>query len=238
MIMNITKENTVAEVVSKNLGSDQIFSKYKIDFCCGGGDTLEKACKESGIEFEVLKHEIESVNNKITGGVSIDELDIPTLINEVKGGFHATISDAFYEIAPFAEKVTNVHGEAHKELVEINELYKNVELVINETFRNSIMSLYPIINEIIEKSEKSEVISIELLQDFKKTINRNEIAQKLIGDSFKEIARLSSNYKVPEDGCNSYVYLYKNLKQLEHEVHKYMHFEKNVLIPKTLKSIA
>ncbi|UMB60401.1 DUF542 domain-containing protein [Lutibacter sp. A80] len=235
--MQITKQHTVAEVVSKNLGSDHVFSKYKIDFCCGGGDTLEKACKESGVEFEVLKEEIEAINNSITGGVNVEELDIPTLINEVKGGYHTTISDAFYEITPYVEKVTNVHGESHKELFEIKELYKNVELVINETFRNSIMSLYPIINEIVSTSEKGEEVSIEVLQDFQKAIERNEIAQKLIGDSFKEIAHLSSNYQVPEGGCNSYAFLYKNLKQLAHEVHKYMHFEKNVLIPKTLNII-
>lgn len=235
--MEITKESTVAEVVSKNLGSDHVFSKYKIDFCCGGGDTLEKACNESGIEFEVLKEEIEAVNNSITGGINIEELDIPTLINEVKGGYHTTISDAFYEITPYVEKVTNVHGDLHKELFEIKDLFKNVELVINEAFRNSIMSLYPIINEIVELSTKSEEVSIETLQAFQKAVERNEIAQSLIGDSFREISRLSSNYQVPENGCNSYTYLYKNLKQLEHEIHKYMHFEKNVLIPKTLNLI-
>ena len=64
--MNIIKENTVAEVVAQNVGSDQVFSKYKIDFCCGGGATLEAACKESNIEFEVLKKEIQEIANKIS----------------------------------------------------------------------------------------------------------------------------------------------------------------------------
>ena len=64
--MNITKENTVAEVVAKNMGSDKVFSKYKIDFCCGGGATLEAACKERNVEFEVLKKEIETISNKIS----------------------------------------------------------------------------------------------------------------------------------------------------------------------------
>lgn len=235
--MEITKESTVAEVVSKNLGSDHVFSKYKIDFCCGGGDTLEKACKEKGIEFETLKNEIEAINNKITGGIALEDLNIPTLMNEVKGGFHTTISDLLFEILPYASKVANVHGAAHKEVIEINELIRGVEVVINETFRNSIMSLYPIIIEIVEASEKTEEISIETLQSLQKSIKRNEIAQGLIGDSFKEISRLSSNYLTPDDACNSYNYLYKKLKQLEHEVHKYMHFEKNVLIPKTLNII-
>jgi len=48
------------------MGADQVFSKYKIDFCCGGGATLEIACKESGVEFEVLKKEIETIRKKIS----------------------------------------------------------------------------------------------------------------------------------------------------------------------------
>jgi regulator of cell morphogenesis and NO signaling len=64
--MKITKENTVAETLAQNMGSDQVFSKYKIDFCCGGGVTLEVACKESNVEFEVLKKEIETISNKIS----------------------------------------------------------------------------------------------------------------------------------------------------------------------------
>ncbi|MDD3722853.1 MAG: DUF542 domain-containing protein [Lutibacter sp.] len=65
-MMGITKEKTVAEVVAKNMGADQVFSKYKIDFCCGGGTTLEVACKENGVEFEVLKNEIETISKKIS----------------------------------------------------------------------------------------------------------------------------------------------------------------------------
>ncbi|SDX37731.1 regulator of cell morphogenesis and NO signaling [Lutibacter oricola] len=235
--MQITKENTVAEVVSKNLGSDHVFSKYNIDFCCGGGDTLEKACRENGVDFEVLKQEIETINNKISRGTSVEELDIPTLISEVKGGFHTTISDMFFEILPYANKVSKVHGESHKEVIEINDLVNGVEVVISETFRNSIMSLYPIINEIVEASEKQEEVTIDTLQNLQKAIKRNEIAQGLMGDAFKEISKLSSNYTTPEGACNSYKYLYANLKQLEHQVHKYMHFEKNVLIPKALNII-
>jgi len=164
-------------------------------------------------------------------------LDIPTLINEVKGGYHTIISDLLFEILPYAAKVSEVHGTQHPEVIEIDELVRGVQVVINETFRNSIMSLYPIVNEIVETSEKFEAISLDTLQNLQKTIKRNEITQGLIGDSFKEISKLSSNYTAPEDACNSYNYLYKNLKQLEHEVHKYMHFEKNVLIPKTLNII-
>jgi len=235
--MQIKKETTVADVVSKNLGSDHIFSKYNIDFCCGGGDTLEKACKESGVEFEVLKAEIESINNKISGTSNMNDADIPSLINQAKDGYHVFISDAIFEILPFASKVAEVHSLEHTEVVEINELVKGVDIVITEMLKNSIMSMYPIINEIVELNAKKEEVSLKLLQDLKKTINRNEIAQQLIGDSLRKIAVLSSHYSAPEGACNSFRFLYEKLHEFHHEIQKYMHFEKNILISKVLKEI-
>lgn len=235
--MEITKESTVAEVVSKKVGSDHVFSKYKIDFCCGGGDTLEKACKEGGIEFETIKEEIEGINIKIKGAVSIDDLDIPTLISQAKNGYHTSISDRIFEILPYAEKVAEVHGLEHKEVIKINELVKEVDVTLKESFLISIMSLFPMVGEVVELNEKSEEISLELLQSLQISIEQIEVCEVIIGNTLKEISALSSNYKAPDDACNSYKFLYEMLQELQHEVHNYMHFEKNVLIPKTLKII-
>lgn len=235
--MKITKENTVAEVVSKNLGSDQVFSKYKIDFCCGGGDSLEKACSNSGVDFETLKLEIEEINTKIKGAVTLDDLDIPTLIAQAKNGYHTSISDRIFEILPFAAKVAEVHGNEHKEVIKINELIQVVDTSLKESFLISIMNLYPIIDEIVVLNNKSEEIPLELLQNFQQSIQKIENIEIKIGNDFKEISNLSSNYTTPKAACNSYKYLYESLKHLEHEVHNYMHFEKNVLIPKALKLI-
>lgn len=235
--MNITKEKTVAEVVSENMGADFVFSKYKIDFCCGGGDTMDVACKSAGVDLEKVIVEIEAVNQKISGESTINNLDVPTLINQVKENYHTVISDLIFETLPYAEKVAKVHGASHHEVIEINQLVKDLDSVLTETFKNSIMSLYPVINEITELTNKNEEVSLETLQVFQKAIKRNEIAQKLIGDSLKEISKLSSDYNAPEDACNSYKFVYKILKQLQHEIHKYMHFEKNVLIPKVLNTI-
>jgi regulator of cell morphogenesis and NO signaling len=235
--MEITKESTVAEVVSKNLGSDHVFSKYKIDFCCGGGMSLEAACKESGVAFETIKEEIEEINIKIKGAVSLDDLDIPTLISQAKNGYHTSISDRIFEILPFAEKVAEVHGDEHKEVVKINELVKEVDVTLKESFLTSIMSLFPIVDEVVKLNEKSEEISLELLQNFQKSIQQIEGYQVKIGNTFKELSKLSSDYTTPAEACNSYKFLYERLEELQHEVHNYMHFEKNVLIPKTLKII-
>ena len=155
--MEITKESTVAEVVSKNLGSDHVFSKYKIDFCCGGGMSLEAACKESGVAFETIKEEIETINSKISGTLNTTDVEIPDLIDRAKDTYHTYISDTLFEILPYAAKVAEVHGTENKEVLEINELTKGIDEVITQMLKNSILSLYPIINEIVELAEKPDL---------------------------------------------------------------------------------
>ena len=229
--MNITKENTVAEVVSKKLGSDHIFSKYKIDFCCGGGMTLEAACIENGIEFAVLKNEIDAINTKIVGESIEVEEDLEALITIIKKEYHQYIDENLPVVLQFSEKVAGVHGAHNPEVVEIFTLLKGVEVVLTETMENSLMKLYPAVVEI----QNSVSISSEKVEGIKSLIQNNEAAQQLIGDTFKEISKLSSHYLAPDDACNSYRFLYEKLHELDHQLQKYMHFYKHTLVPKIVE---
>ena len=93
---------------------------------------------------------------------------------------------------------------------------------------NSLMKLYPAVVEI----QNSVSISSEKVEGIKSLIQNNEAAQQLIGDTFKEISKLSSHYKVPVNACNSYRFLYEKLHELDHQLQKYMHFYKHTLVPK------
>lgn len=45
--MDISEENTVAEVVTYNIKTADIFKKYGIDFCCGGGIRIKKGISKT-----------------------------------------------------------------------------------------------------------------------------------------------------------------------------------------------
>ncbi|MBD1262249.1 DUF542 domain-containing protein [Maribacter polysiphoniae] len=236
--MEIVKENTIAEVVSKKLGSDHIFSKYNIDFCCGGGLTLEAACTEKGITFETLRQEIESMNNKIVGTSSLTDRDLGSLMQMVKTEYYPTIDHSFKEILPLASKVADVHGAGHREVVDIKELLQTVGISLDRTFANTLNRLFPAIDTILSLDNPNAEITFKQLEALKGAVERITAGQSFIEGVFHKIANLSSNYTAPEEACNSYRYLYQSLQQLDNKVHGYMHFEKHVLVPKALKIIA
>ncbi|MFW6348269.1 MAG: hemerythrin domain-containing protein [Cyclonatronaceae bacterium] len=52
------------------------------------------------------------------------------------------------------------------------------------------------------------------------------------GDTLKIIAALSNDYTPPEGACTTYSVLYKNLQAFEADLHKHVHLENNILLPK------
>jgi len=235
--MNITKENTVAEIVSTKLGSDHVFSKYKIDFCCGGNMTLEAACKENKVDFEMLKQEIETINLKIGGESNLNDLNISSLIEIAKEEYHNYLDENVSQIIPIATKVAEVHGLENPEVIEINVLINGVEIVVHEMIKNFNNTLYPTIEEILTLNNFSADISKNQIENVKRSVKKSEIAHQLVSDTFKEISNLSSHYLVPEGVCNSYRFLYEKLQELDHQFQKYVHFNKHVFIPKVLKIV-
>lgn len=233
--MSITKEKTVAEVVTENVGADHVFSKYKIDFCCGGGMSLEEACKDSGVEFETVKLEIENIKNIIAGDSDLSKLDLIGVIKHATNAHHNYLNENITQLVPLAAKVAEVHGYDHKEVVEINILFSKVVSELGEQIALEENVLFPFVTKFIEQ-EKSKTENAQTITDIlEQSIKNIEAAYILAGDTFKSISKLSSNYTVPVGACNSYRFLYEKLEEFEHELHKYIHFEKNILFPKLLK---
>ena len=61
--MNTIENKTVAEVVSENIKTAHVFKKYGINFCCGGGITIEKACEKKNLDYSILKGELLKVDD-------------------------------------------------------------------------------------------------------------------------------------------------------------------------------
>ncbi len=53
--MEDLESKTVAEMVTENIKTAHIFKKYGIDFCCGGGISLEKACEKVQCRLRPVK---------------------------------------------------------------------------------------------------------------------------------------------------------------------------------------
>ena len=57
--LSVTIEKTVREVAVENLAATRVFEKLGIDYCCGGSQSLEQACRAANLPIDQVLDSLE-----------------------------------------------------------------------------------------------------------------------------------------------------------------------------------
>jgi len=233
--MNITKDKTVAETVTENIKSAHIFKKYGIDFCCGGGITIEKACAKKDIDYFVLKKELDTIDAVVSNEYNYDNWDLSFLIDHILNVHHTYVEENIPLLIQYANRVAEVHGHHYTEVVEINNLFAEVANELTMHMKKEEHILFPYIKQLVRAESEGTCPQKPHFGTVKNPIQMMENEHENAGDIFKEIARLSTNYAPPEDACNTFRALYAKLEEFEQDLHQHIHLENNILFPKAIQ---
>lgn len=230
------KENirtlTVGEIVAGDNRTATVFKEAGIDFCCGGKKTLEESCSEKGIDIEELVASLEQADT-IPGAVRHDfrSWDPGFLSDYIINVHHSFVRKNLPEVLFFTQKIAQVHGDNHPELLEVADLFARVNDELLEHLEKEEKILFPAIKEFASgKTQRSrDAISsqTELLLD------EHESA----GGALDRINAITGGYKLPADACNSYRLAFSLLEKFEDDLHMHVHLENNILFPGILKAI-
>ena len=55
------------------------------------------------------------------------------------------------------------------------------------------------------------------------------------GEILRELRVVTTDYRVPADGCISYQTLYRALEGFERDLHQHIHLENNILFPTAIE---
>ena len=103
--MTITEDKTVAEIVTENIKTAHIFKKYGIDFCCGGGITIEEACSKKGIDYSLLEKELVAVDMVVDKEHDYDKWDLHYLIDHIINVHHKYVEESIPLLLQYADRV-------------------------------------------------------------------------------------------------------------------------------------
>ncbi len=231
--MNISEQKTVAEVVTENIKAAHVFKKHGIDFCCGGGITIEKACAKNGVDYTILEEDLKAIDENVPGAHNYNDWHLSFLIDYIVNTHHKYVEENIPILLQYAAKVANVHGHHYKEVIEINELVIAIAKELAVHMKREELILFPFIKQLVtaDKQElKLETPSFGTANDL---IESMENEHENAGDIFKEITKLSNNYTPPDEACNTFRALYSKLQEFEEDLHQHVHLENNILFPKT-----
>jgi len=219
----------IGEIVTNDFRAAEIFKNAGIDFCCGGNQRLEQACNEKNIDAAVLEAELAKLENTTVNALhNFNEWSLDFLSDYIVNTHHKTVRKLLPQLLAYTQKIEQVHGAHHPELVEIAGLFSQINDELLQHLRNEEEVLFPAIKELL-RSDSAEA-KATVISEISRMTGEHEFA----GGAMDKINVLSDNYSVPADGCNTYQVAYKLLEQFEDDLHIHVHLENNILYPKAL----
>lgn len=232
--MNIIENQTVAEVVTENIKAAHIFKKYGIDFCCGGGISIEKACVKKDVDYAVLKKELEAIDVAVSKAYDYDSWDLGFLIDHIENVHHTYVEESIPLIIQYANRVAKVHGHHYTEVIEINNLFTEVANELSSHMKKEELVLFPYVKQMVNAKKEGKSANKPHFGTVENPIQMMENEHEGAGDIFKRISELTNNYTPPEGACNTFRALYAKLDEFEQDLHQHIHLENNILFPKAI----
>lgn len=228
-------EKTVAEIVTENIKTADIFKKNGIDFCCGGNIKVQDVCKKKGVDYSTIKEEIENINNTPSNDHDYNSWDLDFLTDYILNTHHKYVVEANELIIQYSDKVANVHGHHYTEVVEINRLFHAIANELKMHMHKEEMILFPFIKELAAAKRNDTPLAPPGFGTIQNPINMMEAEHDGAGDIIKQIAALSNNFNPPAEACNTFRALYAKLEEYQNDLFQHIHLENNILFPKAIQ---
>lgn len=222
----------IGDIAARFPKSMEIFKDYNIDFCCGGDRPLNEVLSEQNINEEEFLSKLEEAYEKLLGDSSdTDWNTVPfsELIDYVVNTHHSYLVKNLPRLSELTAKILRVHGANHEELSKVYRLFHSLKMELEQHLIKEEEIVFPLIKQ-FEKAP-----SMETLNSAERVIKELEGEHEGAGDILKELRKVTSNYAVPDDGCNTYVLTYNLLEELEGDLFRHIHLENNILFPRLSK---
>ena len=233
--MKIDKTNTVAQIVSKNIKSAHIFKKHGIDFCCGGGISIERACQKNNVDFNILEDDMRTIDDKPGRAHDYNSWELDFLIDHIVNIHHSYVEESLPIMYEYAEKVAKVHGHYYTEVKKVYELIQKLVKDLSDHLKKEEQVLFPYIKYMLQVKKEGQPASAPPFNSVNNPIRMMENEHEHAGDLFKELSRLTNGYMPPEEACNTFRALYAKLQEFEQDLHQHIHLENNILHPKAIE---
>ncbi|HEX7584591.1 MAG TPA: iron-sulfur cluster repair di-iron protein [Prolixibacteraceae bacterium] len=234
--MENLKNKSVGEIVKLDFRAADVFSSYGIDFCCGGKISVAEACANANCDETKVINALEALKNQPkSADHNFDSWDLGFLADYIIHTHHQYVTKAISQILPLAQKVADVHGENHAEVIRINELFQDLADELLNHMQKEERILFPYIKKLAVDASAGNYTDGSRFGTVAGPISVMEQEHEKAGVILKELFRLSDGYTPPEDACNTFRVLFGKLKEFEDDLHRHIHLENNILFPKAIE---
>jgi len=231
--MNITLDTPVGEIVKHNFKAATLFQANKIDYCCNGHQSINKASERAGVKAESLVEELQLILQESDPDTDfINNLELSDLSDYIVNRHHEYIRKNIPFLKFNVDKIARVHGGNHPELVAVRDLFHESADDLTMHLQKEELMLFPYIKKMEQAKKEDGQRPESVFGSVTSPISAMMDDHQHEGERFEKISELTQNYQVPEDGCTTYEVTLKQLADFEKDLHRHIHLENNILFVK------
>jgi regulator of cell morphogenesis and NO signaling len=176
----------------------------------------------------------EAENKPLSASQDFNKWELDFLSDYISHTHHRYVKENAKVINGLTEEVAQHHGLDHPEL---NRLAQSVPMFLQNLLAHISKEekvAFPAIRQAVGKQHGApaqQAMEPDIIRQSALLLQKEHA---IMSEDLAYIRRLTGNYRLPGDACNSYTYLYQKLEEMENDLKQYMHVENNILFPKAV----
>jgi regulator of cell morphogenesis and NO signaling len=234
--MNFKAETPVSEIALSSPGSRRILEDAGVDYCCGGGKSLQEACLHANVSAELMLNRLQQNRERARSDESgWTKAPLAELTRHIRERHHGYVRDVIPRLRGMLAKVREKHGSRHREIGEIEKLFADVARKMLTHMQKEEQVLFPYIDALERAANGDGLIEPPFFQTVRNPIYSMMQEHDAAGELVRKIRVASEGYQPPEDSCATFKATYQELQQFEGDLHLHVHLENNILFPRAVE---
>ena len=235
--MSVSTERTVREWALEHPEATRVFEKVGIDYCCGGGKSLEEACSAANLSVDEVIDSLELAEEEARAKQkdrSWQREPLANLVAHINGTHHKYTREEIARLGPLFDKVVSVHGKNDPELQHVRAAFRGLAQELTMHMMKEEAVLFPCIVRMEESVIQREPVLPPPFGSVQNPVSMMMHEHDSAGEALRTMRQASTGYTAPVDACISYQTLYKALADFEKDLHQHIHLENNILFPRAI----
>lgn len=218
---------TLGELVNEAPARAALLERLRLDYCCGGAQTLTEACARKGLDQHTVRTLLEALEEPDQRQAELEHQDwrrasIGELCDHIIERHHEGLRRELPRIEELLATVVRVHGQGHAGLHDLQRTFAGMSEALLPHLELEERIFFPA----ARKLETDGAVIDEPL------IGKHEHDHEHVGDSLTALRELTSDYDIDHALCGTHRALLDALLSLEADLHQHIHEENNVLLPR------
>lgn len=230
---------TVRELALELPQATRVFERLGIDYCCGGGRSLEEACAAAHVRVDEAERLLAETEQRLPEAGPDDaawqRAPLFGLIAHIIQKHHYFVRRELRRIEPLLARVIASHGEKHPELLEVQRQFRALGEEMIQHMMKEEQILFPYVTHLEESESRRQPVAPPRFGTATNPIRMMMYEHESAGSALRTIRAQTGDYRLPAGACAGFESLYQGLQEFEQDLHQHIHLENNILFPRTLE---